>query len=307
MDVDLNSLMVFRDLAESGNFSETGRRMGLSQPAVSLTITNLEQAVGLVLLERKARGTVLTPEGDVFLTRTKEVCDAYSAFKDELKHQARRLDKKVSLGLDGSFYSLELAKLVEQEHVTEDKSIAMGRAGENWTDDLESGRTDLVIATRFLQEGMTAGIQEAVIRKERGITLAWNPSFYAFDSEQFNFPAVLRTTLLIPNTHAARGFRCFLEQWCEYAYGTQGANTVFFDTEAEAAEAAEAGLGIFLGPGDAMARLTDLNGNLESVRTFEFLLPEAYTFGIYCRADERSREVLDTAALIGKLAKKFFL
>ena len=303
MDVDLNSLTVFCDLAESGNFSETGRKMGISQPAVSLTISQLETAVGLVLLERNAGGTKLTPAGVHFLARAQEVCGSYLNFKDGVGLFARGLDREVRIGFDGSRYAGSLREGFAEAGEKAAK-IACGSVGENWSEDLEAGRVDVVVAGRFLQGGMTAGIQEAVIRMERGITVAWHPSFYPFDAKQFNFPEVLRTTLLVPNGKSAKGFGEFLEHWCGYAYGTLAANTVLFESEEEAARAADAGLGVFLGPGDAMERLGGLEHELEFVRTFEFLLPEAYKFGVYCRADERSKDVLGAAAAIAKLGRK---
>lgn len=303
MDVDLNSLTVFCDLAESGNFSETGRRMGISQPAVSLTISQLETAVGLVLLERNAGGAKLTPAGVHFLARAQEVCGSYLKFKDGVSLFARQLDHEVRVGFDGSWYSGSLSKGFGMAPERSPK-IVCGTVGENWSDDLEAGRVDVVVAGRFLQEGMTAGIQEAVVRQERGITVAWHPSFYPFDAKQFNFPELLRTTLLVPNGKAAKGFAQFLEHWCGYAYGTLAAHTVLFESEEEAARAADAGLGIFLGPGNAMERLGGLQHEMDFVRTFEFLLPEAYKFGIYCRADERAKEVLGAAAAIAKLGRK---
>ncbi|MBC7980310.1 MAG: LysR family transcriptional regulator [Armatimonadetes bacterium] len=306
MDVDLNSLMVFRDLASSGNFSETGRRLGLNQPAVSLTISQLESAVGLVLLERGAGGARLTPAGVVFLARVQEVCEVYLSFKDGVRMQGRRFDREVWVGLDGSWYSRQLAQALESEPIGKDMKFLCGKVGENWGEDLEEGRVDVVIASRFLQEGMTAGIQEGVIRQERGITVAWHPSFHPFDKAQFNFPEVLRTTLLIPNGHVAKGFGKFLRHWCEYAYGMQAANTVFFDSEEAAARAADAGLGVFLGPGNSMNRLREFPHELKHVRTFEFLLPEAYRFGVYCRGDERAKEVLQLAVMIGKAGRKQF-
>ncbi len=304
MDLDLNSLMVFRDLASCGSFSETGRRMGLSQPAVSLTISQLESAVGLVLLERHASGSVLTPAGVVFLARAQEVCDSYLGFKDGLRAFGRRLDGIVRVGVDGSWHGQRICAEWQKRFADGGMKAEWGRVGENWSEDLEAGRVDVVLAARFLQEGMTAGLQEAVIREERGITVAWHPGFYPFERNMFSFPEVLRTSLLIPNGKVAKGFGGFLQHWNGYAYGTQAANTVFFESEEEAARAADAGLGIFLGPGDAMERLGGLSHDLEFVRTFEFLLPEAYRLGIYCRADERAKEVLKLAAAIVKFGRK---
>ena len=112
--------------------------------------------------------------------------------------------------------------------------------------------------------------------------------------------------MLIPDTGVVTGFASYLKLWCEYAYGMQPANSVSFASEAEAATAASAGLGVLLAPGDAMPRVNHAGEGLTHVRTFEFLLPEAFTFGVYCRSDENSKEVMTVAAWIGKLGNKLF-
>ena len=86
----------------------------------------------------------------------------------------------------------------------------------------------------------------------------------------------------------------------------QGASTVVFGSEIEAARAADAGLGVLLAPGDLIDRLDGLAHELDFVRTFEFLLPEAYRVGVYCRADERAKEVLNVAASVAKMGRREF-
>ncbi|HEX7261529.1 MAG TPA: LysR family transcriptional regulator [Luteolibacter sp.] len=306
MDIDLSGLLVFRHLAQTGSFTETGKRWKISQPAVSLMIGRLESSVGLILLERSSSGTRLTTAGTQFLEGANEVCDAYLSFIDGMRSIGRRMDGQVMVGIDRSW----LGSILKQE------ILAMPPSGgvvpevcgivENWGEALESAQYDVVIAGRFLRSGLSAGIQEAVIRQERGITVAWNPDFYPFDPVNFSFPEILRTSVLLPDSGVVTGFASSLRMWCEHAYGMQPANSVSFTSEADAAVAASAGLGVLLGPGDSMSRLGEAGEGLTHVRTFEFLLPEAFTFGVYCRSDETSKEVMSVAAAMGKLGRKLF-
>ncbi len=306
MDIDLSGLLVFRHLAQTGSFTETGKRWKISQPAVSLTISRLESAAGLILLERSSSGARLTAAGSQFLERANEVCDAYLSFIDGMRNLGRRMDRQVMVGIDGSYFGSilknELAAAIHGDGV----SVSFCEIPEDWGDGLEKTQYDVVIAGRFLRAGLSPGIQEGVIRRERGITVAWNPDFHLFDPVQFSFPEILRTSVLIPDARAVTGFASSLKLWCEHAYGMQPAHSVSFPSEEEAATAAAAGLGVLLGPGDVMSRLGDISAGLVHVRTFEFLLPEAFTFGVYCRSDESSREVLSVAAAIGKIGKKLF-
>lgn len=308
MDIDLNSLLVFRHLAETGSFTETGKRWGMSQPAVSLMISKLESAVGLVLLERSPTGAKLTPAGVAFLGYGSEVSSAYLEFIDGMRLLDRRMDRQVLVALDASYFGRNLRGELSKAGAPgpEGAAIRCVDAGENWREALEARRCDVVVAGRFLRSGLSSGIQEAVIRQERGITVAWNPAFYPFDAANFSFPEVLRTSVLVPNRQVVIGFSSFLLRWCDEAYGMQPANSIGFASEEEAAAACRAGLGVMVAPGDAMARLGAEAEDLVHVRTFEFLLPQAFTVAVYCRSDEESKEVLGMAAAVAKLGKKLF-
>ena len=306
MDIDLSSLLVFRHLAQTGSFTETGKRWKISQPAVSLMIGRLESAAGLILLERSSSGTRLTTAGIQFLKHANEVCDAYLTFIDGMRNIARRMDHEVLVAIDHSWFGQVLRNELPQAVYPADVSAITCDIGANWGEALEGGQYDVVVAGRFLRGGLSSGIQEAAICTERGITVAWNPDFYPFDPVRFSFPEILRTSVLMPDSGVVSGFMSSLALWCEHAYGMQPANSVPFTSEALAARAAIAGLGVLIAPGDAMPRLGHAGAELTHIRTFEFLLPEAFTFGVYCRSDEGSREVLAVAATVGKLCTRLF-
>jgi DNA-binding transcriptional LysR family regulator len=307
MDIDFAALLVFRHLAASGSFTETGRRWKISQPAVSLMISRLESESGLILLERSQGGTRLTAAGAQFLEKAGDVCDAYVSFIDGMRSLRRGMDREVLVAFDRSWFATRLRRMLNRAAIPDAITVRETDLPESWWDPLEAAKFDVAVAGRFLRNGLSPGIQEAVIRRERGITVAWNPDFYPFDPGKFSFPAILRTSVLLPDAGVVTGFASSLALWCEHAYGVQPVHTLTFSSETEAAAAAAAGMGVLLAPGDAMARLPAEISTLRHVRTFEFLLPEAFTFGVYCRSDETSREILAAAAAIGKAAAKGFL
>lgn len=63
--MDLNRLRSFYHVAKSGGFTAAARRLGLSQPSVSLQVKGLEEELGAQLFERRARGVALTPKGEL--------------------------------------------------------------------------------------------------------------------------------------------------------------------------------------------------------------------------------------------------
>ena len=59
-------LRVFMMVAAEGSFTRAAQHLGVSQPAVSQNIAELEKQVGAVLFDRKRGEVTLTPEGYVF-------------------------------------------------------------------------------------------------------------------------------------------------------------------------------------------------------------------------------------------------
>jgi len=64
---DLTDLRVFLAVAEEGNLSRGAQRCHLAPSSVSLRLKGLEEAIGVQLLERGARGVTLTRAGSVML------------------------------------------------------------------------------------------------------------------------------------------------------------------------------------------------------------------------------------------------
>ena len=68
--VDLN---VFAMAAETENFSEAARRLGVTQPTVSMHIRSLEKRLGLDLFERSGRHVVLTEAGRALIPLARDI------------------------------------------------------------------------------------------------------------------------------------------------------------------------------------------------------------------------------------------
>ncbi|MEW1772190.1 LysR family transcriptional regulator [Streptomyces sp. NPDC086777] len=60
---DLGSLQLLTLVAELGSLGQAAERLGISQPAASKRLTLLERRLGLPLVNRDTRGSVLTTEG----------------------------------------------------------------------------------------------------------------------------------------------------------------------------------------------------------------------------------------------------
>ena len=72
-------LRVFMMVAVEGSFTRAAQHLGISQPAVSQNIAELEKQVGAVLFERKRGEVALTAEGYVFKDYAEKILHWYDA------------------------------------------------------------------------------------------------------------------------------------------------------------------------------------------------------------------------------------
>lgn len=73
MDNRIGEMDVFVQVAELQSFSAAGRRLRLSPSAVSKLVTRLEDRLGTRLLVRTTRALQLTPEGEIYLERSRRI------------------------------------------------------------------------------------------------------------------------------------------------------------------------------------------------------------------------------------------
>ena len=87
--MQFESLKVFCDLAETESFTKTAQINGVSQSAVSQTISALERHFSSLLIERSKKNFRLTSEGEVLYHHAKELLQTYDAIHSrmqEIKH-----------------------------------------------------------------------------------------------------------------------------------------------------------------------------------------------------------------------------
>ena len=70
-------LRIFVTLASEKSFTRAASVLGVSQPAVSQNISELEKQFGVKLFDRQRGEAVLTPAGEVFLEKATEILSKY--------------------------------------------------------------------------------------------------------------------------------------------------------------------------------------------------------------------------------------
>jgi DNA-binding transcriptional LysR family regulator len=95
----LRQLRYFVTVAEEGQMSSAAGTLHLAQPALSQAIAQLELRLGILLLERRARGVALTASGEAFLPKARLVLAA----ADDANRTARALARTARSALEWGF------------------------------------------------------------------------------------------------------------------------------------------------------------------------------------------------------------
>lgn len=86
-------------VAERGSLRAAARYLGLAQPALSRSIHEIERDLGTALFERRARGMVATPAGELFLRRARLVQSELQRARDEIDQSRGLMHGRVTVGL----------------------------------------------------------------------------------------------------------------------------------------------------------------------------------------------------------------
>ncbi|MBQ8044135.1 MAG: LysR family transcriptional regulator [Clostridia bacterium] len=74
-EINLNSLKIFLEVASSNSFLEASNKLFISQPAISRSMSKLEEDLGIVLFYRANKGITLTPSGEILYKYLKDTRD----------------------------------------------------------------------------------------------------------------------------------------------------------------------------------------------------------------------------------------
>ena len=97
MNISLRQLRAFVAVAQSSSFSRAADALALTQPAVSRNVTDLEQAMGLLLLHRTTREVELTEAGRLLLGNLSRVLEDLDACLLEVQGLATQRKGRVKV------------------------------------------------------------------------------------------------------------------------------------------------------------------------------------------------------------------
>jgi DNA-binding transcriptional LysR family regulator len=112
MDV-IESIRVFKRVAETKSFSRVAKENQVSQPTISKLIQGLEKHLELVLFRRTTRGLSLTVEGQKLYNSGGDLIDHFERVISEVKSQKLTLNGELRVSASLAFARLVLAPLFQ--------------------------------------------------------------------------------------------------------------------------------------------------------------------------------------------------
>lgn len=101
--MELRHIRSFAAIACEGNISRAAKKLGISQPALSKQLGELEADLGQVLIERGARTVRLTAKGEVFRKRAGEILSLVNCTVREVTCAASKLSGRITIGAAETF------------------------------------------------------------------------------------------------------------------------------------------------------------------------------------------------------------
>lgn len=104
-------MRVFSAVVEASSFVAAADSLGMSKAAVSRYVSELEQRLGVRLMHRTTRKLSLTPEGEVFLARSRDILSSIEASEAEISTHSVTASGLLKLSVPVSFGIKHLAPL----------------------------------------------------------------------------------------------------------------------------------------------------------------------------------------------------
>jgi len=96
--MELRHLRYFLAVAEALNFTKAAALLRVAQPALSRRVQDLEDEIGVDLLNRSPRGVVLTAEGKLFLDKTRHILKLADESVEQVRALARGEEGELHMG-----------------------------------------------------------------------------------------------------------------------------------------------------------------------------------------------------------------
>lgn len=148
--MDIRQLNYFIAVAEERHFGRAASRLHMAQPPLSQQIRQLEEQIGVKLLNRTTRRVDLTPAGQLLLDRGRQIVNELTALEADVVQVGQGATGVLRVGFSGSAtYGVmpQIARLAKQAL----PGLSLVLQGEMLTPTMEAGLREGTLDAAFLR------------------------------------------------------------------------------------------------------------------------------------------------------------
>ncbi len=112
--MNLRSLKIFKEVCETNNMTKAAKTLHITQPAISQTISNLEEELGIKLFERIKNHLELTYSGRVLCNYSQKIVRMLDESEDLLNQIANLKKGKLRIGASMTIGTYLMPKLINE-------------------------------------------------------------------------------------------------------------------------------------------------------------------------------------------------
>ena len=142
--MNFTHLRAFHAVASEGGFTRGARRIGVSQPAVTVQVRALEQRYGVALFRRLGQRVELTEFGQSLWQRTRRAFAELDDLEELLTSAGELRIGRLEIGADGPFSVMDLVAAFIGRYPGVRVAVRIGNAARVLAD-LREARTDLAV------------------------------------------------------------------------------------------------------------------------------------------------------------------
>lgn len=151
MSPTLRQFAAFLRVARLGSFARAAEALGMSQPALSQAISQMEGMLGARLFDRTTRSVRLTPEGALLVPHAEAIIASVDDAVSAVRRQGAARRPRISVGTLPSHATVFLAdilRLFRQRYPAAEVTVTDGTSDVLYAG-IEAGQIDLALASRL--------------------------------------------------------------------------------------------------------------------------------------------------------------
>lgn len=204
--MDLRQMRYFLAIAEAGSITRAAEHLGVAQPALSLHVKTMEEALETQLLIRSKSGVTPTEAGRLLMQRARTILDDLARTEDDIRTLDADPMGEVRIGLPGTISNIIALPLIaaardRYPRIRLNITEAMSGFIADW---LEDGQVDLAV---LYEPSRPPGIASHQLLEEELVVL-WSTQTEA--PEIISLADMLDVPLILPS--GPHGLRALVEQ-----------------------------------------------------------------------------------------------